>query len=198
MWDNVWKELGYFCRAIWGDMIHMQVHTLTASYTYIYIYMYIYTYIHIYICRYIHSQLHTYTFTFIFTCTSTLHLHYIYIYIYIYIHTCIYTCTRHCVSVCWRVCVCVCVFLSEDTQIVRPSICLLTYLYVRLSFWTVSMFVCMYSFSLSSHRRLGHDQEGHALVGYKPPLCTGFRIETGVLLDLTQVLRSKQIYYPLI
>ena len=29
--------------------------------------------------------------------------------------------------------------------------------------------VCI-SFSLSSHRRLGHDQEGHVLVGYKPPV----------------------------
>ena len=48
----------------------------------------------------------------------------------------------------------------------------------------VCLCVCI-SFSLSSHRRLGHDQEGHVLVGYKPPLCTGFKIETGVLLDLT-------------
>ena len=133
----------------WHD-IHSQLHTLTY---------------HSYI-----PQLHTSTFTF----TFTLHLHHIYIYIYIYIHTCIYTCTRHCVSVCWRVCVCVCVFLSEDTQIVRPSIYPLTCLYVRLSvwavfppsvcrfvclsnyesfylyffflsvFWTVSLFVCMY------------------------------------------------------
>ena len=113
---------GIFYRAIQGDMTYTQVHTLTASYTYIpqlhttvtYKYIYIYIYIHI-----------------------TLHLHHIYIYIYIHIHTCIYICTRHCVSVCWRVCVCVCVCLSEDTQIVRPSIYLLTCLCVRLSVWTV-------------------------------------------------------------
>ena len=73
------------------------------------------------------------------------------------------------VFVCVCVCASECVLLSEDTQFVRPSICLLNYLYVRLF---LELLVCLYvciSFSLSSHRRIGLDQERHVLVGYKPP-----------------------------
>ena len=29
MMDDIWKVLGYSCRAVWGDIAHIQVHART-------------------------------------------------------------------------------------------------------------------------------------------------------------------------
>ena len=124
--NDVWKVLGYFCRAIWGDMTHMQVHARTHMHMHAHPHPYRYTHTRTYNIH-LHATLtHTYTDSDTYTHTHVRPS--------IYPFTCLYVCLSVLAVVSLSVCRFVCLSTYESFYL---------YLFFLSVFWTVSLFVCM-------------------------------------------------------